>query len=185
MVVIITVVRALRQQGIHEKGLITRHADTQNAGNPSIENRPRETTYQNRGSSKAIWCRETEVKLVQTAIAFVGKARADEAAFGQCRGGDSGGAGPPRMHALCPGALDRKLLAARGHAERDALRHRQLLRRQTEQQTGGKAYDAGVDVDHGKPRIVVETNGPSGVHTVTIDADSGQVLANHTGGEPD
>ena len=63
--VIITVVRALRQQGIHEKGPITRHADTQNAGNPSIENGPRENAYQNRGSSKAIWCKETEVNLVQ------------------------------------------------------------------------------------------------------------------------
>ena len=54
-----------------------------------------------------------------------------------------------------------------------------------EQQTGGKACDAGVDVDHGKPRIVVETNGPNGIRTVTIDADSGQVVGNHAGGEPD
>lgn len=41
--VIITVVRALRQQGIHENGPITRHADMQNAGNPSIENEPGES----------------------------------------------------------------------------------------------------------------------------------------------
>ena len=54
-----------------------------------------------------------------------------------------------------------------------------------EQQTGGKAYDAGVDVDHGKPRIVVETNGPHGVQSVTVDADSGQVVATHMGGEAD
>jgi uncharacterized membrane protein YkoI len=54
-----------------------------------------------------------------------------------------------------------------------------------EHQTGGKAYDAGVDVDHGKPRVVVETNGPSGVQTVIIDAQSGQVVAAHAGGVPD
>jgi uncharacterized membrane protein YkoI len=54
-----------------------------------------------------------------------------------------------------------------------------------EHQTGGKAYDAGVDVDHGKPRVVVETNGPTGVQTVIIDAQSGQVVGAHPGGEPD
>ena len=54
-----------------------------------------------------------------------------------------------------------------------------------EHQTGGKAYDAGVDVDHGKPRVVVETNGPNGVQTVIIDAQSGQIVGAHAGGEPD
>ena len=54
-----------------------------------------------------------------------------------------------------------------------------------EHQTGGKAYDAGVDVDHGKPRVVVETNGPTGVQTVIIDAQSGQVVGGHAGGVPD
>ncbi|HEX3414236.1 MAG TPA: PepSY domain-containing protein [Stellaceae bacterium] len=54
-----------------------------------------------------------------------------------------------------------------------------------EHQTGGKAYDAGVDVDHGKPRVVVETNGPNGVQTVIIDAQSGQIAAAHAGGVPD
>jgi uncharacterized membrane protein YkoI len=54
-----------------------------------------------------------------------------------------------------------------------------------EHQTGGKAYDAGVDVDHGKPRVVVETNGPNGVQTVIIDAQSGQIVAAHAGGVPD
>jgi uncharacterized membrane protein YkoI len=54
-----------------------------------------------------------------------------------------------------------------------------------EHQTGGKAYDAGVDVDHGKPRAVVETNGPNGVQTVIIDAQSGQIVGTHAGGEPD
>src|SRR6476661_1742260 len=29
-----------------------------------------------------------------------------------------------------------------------------------EQQTGGRAYEAGVDLKHGEPRIAVETNGP-------------------------
>jgi uncharacterized membrane protein YkoI len=54
-----------------------------------------------------------------------------------------------------------------------------------EQQTGGRAFDAGVDVDKGKARIKVETNGPKGVQTVIIDADSGQVVGTHTGGEED
>jgi uncharacterized membrane protein YkoI len=54
-----------------------------------------------------------------------------------------------------------------------------------EQQTGGKAFDAGVDVDHGKPRIVVETNGRQGVQTVIVDAQSGQIVGGHAGGEAD
>ena len=54
-----------------------------------------------------------------------------------------------------------------------------------EHQTGGKAFDAGVDVDHGKPRIVVETNGTSGVQTVIVDAQSGQIVGGHAGGEVD
>jgi uncharacterized membrane protein YkoI len=54
-----------------------------------------------------------------------------------------------------------------------------------EHQTGGKAYDAGVDIDHGKPRVIVETNGPKGVQTVVFDAESGQIIGGHTGGEPD
>jgi uncharacterized membrane protein YkoI len=54
-----------------------------------------------------------------------------------------------------------------------------------EHQTGGKAFDAGVDVDHGKPRIVVETNGTNGVQTVIVDAESGQIVGVHAGGEAD
>ena len=54
-----------------------------------------------------------------------------------------------------------------------------------EQQTGGKAFDAGVDVDHGKPRVIVETNGPKGVQTVIVDAESGQIIGGHAGGEAD
>ena len=54
-----------------------------------------------------------------------------------------------------------------------------------EHQTGGKAFDAGVDVDHGKPRIVVETNGANGVQTVIIDAQSGQIVGAHAGGGAD
>lgn len=54
-----------------------------------------------------------------------------------------------------------------------------------EQQTGGRAYDAGVDVKGGQTRIAVETNGPKGVQTVTIDAQSGQVVGTHAGGEQD
>jgi uncharacterized membrane protein YkoI len=54
-----------------------------------------------------------------------------------------------------------------------------------EQKTGGKAFDAGVDVDNGKPRIVVETNGTNGIQTVIIDAQSGQIVGGHAGGEAD
>ena len=54
-----------------------------------------------------------------------------------------------------------------------------------EQQTGGRAFDAGVDMKGGQTRIAVETNGPKGVQTVTIDAQSGQVVATHAGGEQD
>ena len=52
-------------------------------------------------------------------------------------------------------------------------------------QAGGKAFDAGVDVDHGKTRVVVETNGPKGVQTVTVDAQNGQVIRVTQGGEAD
>ncbi len=54
-----------------------------------------------------------------------------------------------------------------------------------EQQTGGRAFAAGVDIKGGQTRIVVETNGPKGVQTVAIDAQSGQVVASHPGGETD
>ena len=54
-----------------------------------------------------------------------------------------------------------------------------------EQQTGGKAFDAGVDADRGKIQIVVETTGPKGVQTVLIDGMSGQVVGGHAGGEKD
>jgi len=54
-----------------------------------------------------------------------------------------------------------------------------------EQQTGGRAYDAGVDVKGGQTRIMVETTGPKGIQTVAIDAQSGQVIASHLGGEAD
>ena len=55
----------------------------------------------------------------------------------------------------------------------------------SEHQTGGKAFDAGVNVDDGKPRVIVETNGTQGVQTVIIDAQSGQIVCAHAGGEPD
>jgi uncharacterized membrane protein YkoI len=54
-----------------------------------------------------------------------------------------------------------------------------------EQKTGGKAFDAGVDVAKGKPRIIVETNGPEGVQTVIVDAQSGEIVGGHAGGEAD
>jgi len=54
-----------------------------------------------------------------------------------------------------------------------------------EQQTGGKAFDAGVDIKGAQTRIVVETNGPKGVETVIVDAQNGQVVGTHAGGETD
>ena len=54
-----------------------------------------------------------------------------------------------------------------------------------EQQTGGKAFDAGVDNEHGNVRIAVETNGPKGVQTVFVDPQSGQVIGAHAGSEQD
>ena len=75
------------------------------------------------------------------------------------------------------------------NAEQTALLHSQLTLSQAiaaaEQRTGGKAYDAGVDAAHGKPRIVVETNGAGGVQTVTVDANSGRIISTHSGGQPD
>lgn len=54
-----------------------------------------------------------------------------------------------------------------------------------EQQTGGQAYDAGVDTKGNQTRIVVETNGSKGVQTVSVDPQSGQVVSTHAGGEED
>lgn len=54
-----------------------------------------------------------------------------------------------------------------------------------EQRTGGRAYDAGVDIKHGLPRIAVETNGPQGVLTVIVDAQSGKIVGTHAGPDQD
>jgi uncharacterized membrane protein YkoI len=82
------------------------------------------------------------------------------------------------------------LAAGRGEArEQTALQGTSVTLSQAiaaaEEQTGGKAFDAGADVDHGKPRIVVETNGAKGVQTVIIDAQSGKIIGGHAGGEAD
>jgi len=89
------------------------------------------------------------------------------------------------------GALSGPAFAAGGDENREAnaLQGAKVSLAQAiasaEQQTGGRAYDAGVDVKGGQTRIVVETNGPKGVQTVAIDAQSGQVVASHAGGETD
>ena len=54
-----------------------------------------------------------------------------------------------------------------------------------EQQTGGKAYDAGVDSKGGAARIAVETNGPEGVRTVIVDAQSGKIIGTQAGAATD
>jgi uncharacterized membrane protein YkoI len=73
--------------------------------------------------------------------------------------------------------------------EQNVLQDKQLTLTQAiataEQQTGGKAFDAGTDVDNGKPRVVVETNGAKGLLTVIIDAENGQIVSTHAGGESD
>jgi uncharacterized membrane protein YkoI len=56
---------------------------------------------------------------------------------------------------------------------------------QAEAATHGRAFDAGVDFDKSKPRITVETNGPDGVQTVIVDAQSGRLLSTRAGGETD
>lgn len=100
----------------------------------------------------------------------------------------------PRMAAALAGALivaaAGPVFAASGETkEQTALQGTQVTLSEAiataERQTGGKAYDAGVDADHGAPRIVVETNGPKGVQTVVVDAGSGQVIGGHAGGEAD
>jgi len=89
------------------------------------------------------------------------------------------------------GALSGAAFAAGGDENREAnaLQGAKVSLAQAiasaEQQTGGRAYDAGVDVQGGQTRIVVETNGPKGIQTVAIDAQSGQVVASHAGGETD
>ena len=92
--------------------------------------------------------------------------------------------------ALLPGLAVPSFAAANDEArEETALLNTALTLSQAissaEQQTGGKAFDAGVDVDHGKPCVVVETNGPKGVETVIIDARNGQIIGGHKGGEAD
>ena len=54
-----------------------------------------------------------------------------------------------------------------------------------EQQTGGRAFDAGADRKGGTPRITVETNGPEAVRTTVIDAQNGQASGTRAGGGQD
>ena len=93
---------------------------------------------------------------------------------------------------LAAGALAGTALAAAGNGEdreATALQDAKVTLTQAiataEQQTGGRAFDAGVDVEHDTVRIAVETNGPKGVQTVIVDAQSGRVVATHAGGEQD
>jgi hypothetical protein len=92
------------------------------------------------------------------------------------------------MLILC--AAGPSLAASKGEAsEQTALDATKLTLSQAiataEQRTAGKAYEAGVDVEHGKPRVVVETNGPNGVRTIIIDAQSGEIVGEHPGSHPD
>ena len=52
-----------------------------------------------------------------------------------------------------------------------------------EQQTGGKAFDAGVDNENGTARISVQVAGSQGVRTVLIDPATGAVIASRAGGD--
>lgn len=95
------------------------------------------------------------------------------------------------MALLAGGALTGTALAASTdeNHEATALQSAKVTLSQAittaEQQTGGKAFDAGVDAKGTQTRIVVETNGPKGVQTVMVDAQSGQVVGTHAGGETD
>ena len=92
---------------------------------------------------------------------------------------------------LATGAMTGTTLAAGSDEDREAtaLRGAKVSLTQAiataEQQTGGQAFDAGVDTKGGRTRIVVETNGPKGTQTVSIDAQSGQVVGSHAGSEQD
>ncbi|HEX3347499.1 MAG TPA: PepSY domain-containing protein [Acetobacteraceae bacterium] len=91
--------------------------------------------------------------------------------------------------ALAASAAEELKAQARETKEENALRGVDVTLAQAiataEQQTSGKAFDAGADFERGKPRVVVETNGPKGVQTVIIDAQNGQVVGAHPGGEAD
>lgn len=52
-----------------------------------------------------------------------------------------------------------------------------------ERQTGGKAFDAGVDNENGTPRITVTVVGANGVQTVLIDPASGGVTGTRAGSD--
>ena len=92
---------------------------------------------------------------------------------------------------LVTGALAGTALAAGNdeQQETNALQNAKVTLSQAiataEQQTGGKAYDAGVDLKAGAVRIAVETNGPKGVQTVIVDAQNGKVVGTHVGAETD
>jgi uncharacterized membrane protein YkoI len=92
---------------------------------------------------------------------------------------------------LAAATLARPALAAGSDEDREAtaLQGARVTLSQAiataEQRTGGRAYDAGVDLKGGQPRIAVETNGPKGVQTVIVDAQTGQVVGAHVGAEQD
>lgn len=52
-----------------------------------------------------------------------------------------------------------------------------------EHQTGGKAFDAGVNNESGRPRIAVTVAGATGVQTVLIDPATGAVTGTHAGSD--
>lgn len=52
-----------------------------------------------------------------------------------------------------------------------------------ERQTGGRAFDAGVDNERGRARISVEVATGTGVRTLLIDPATGAIAANRAGGE--
>ncbi|HQT75949.1 MAG: hypothetical protein B7Z80_10925 [Rhodospirillales bacterium 20-64-7] len=54
-----------------------------------------------------------------------------------------------------------------------------------EQRTGGKAFDAGVDIRGNRVHIAVETNGPKGVQTTFVDPQNGHIVGGHAGPQQD
>lgn len=95
------------------------------------------------------------------------------------------------LASILAGGLARPAFAGGGDEDREALalQGSKLTLSQAistaEQQTSGKAFDAGVNIENGKPQIVVETNGPKGVFTVRVDVQTGAVIGTHAGGEAD
>ena len=79
-----------------------------------------------------------QIRIEHAEAALIGAGRADEAFAAERGRRDAGLRRPSGMHALGPRAVLEEFHAARRHRQRDALRHRQRLRRKSHQRSGGE-----------------------------------------------